>query len=1779
MRKLVVLSAILMTVSAWGYAAPEAISDLTAIANPTYNPNGTTDQQYVSLQWTVPSADGGNPTLYQVKWATAEINSTDFNSGWVNTYAQSWSSLPNGQKQSQVISGVYNLPGFTPGCTVYFAIEAVDGFGNGIWHSATETSGVYNTGESTCVPNYPPVQVQNLTSNRGAYTVNLQWTQNPESDIYGYNVYRSSYSSTSGYSLVTTVLSPVTSFPDSGLVNNNRYYYEISAVDNTGIEGSSSTYTSDLPLITNMSAPGFSADTVAISTTAINIAWNLQLNTTAYYRIINSSSGVVLADNLSSGTSFWIRSGLAANTTAQVYVQAFNGLETFNSAVCTASTFANPPLIFNETGVGTKYVNVSWNKNGNSPATRYVIQRSTDTSVYTQVAVLTDSATYRDTGLLEGGTYYYNISAQNGDGIQTLPVTPLSPPFIVTPRIAPSAPTLTAASGASDGMVQIQWTDSYDDGNDSTSGYCASFLIKIATCVITPASFNSIVTNQVGSNIVSISSSVATIQSPFGQTANFVNLYPGSTFWFAIEAVDAAGNVSSPPVVVSANSAHLPPPPPPSATAVPLSSTTIAVSWNYPVPAYNDLAAFNIYRTSTDFSTSFTTLGPINYNPAKSSDTFIDTSLSQKVTYYYQITSIDKGNDPSGYFFSYPYESLPGIFVSTKTLDMTPPAAVNNLSGTQIGILAGVVQLSWTSTGDDGMTGDINGGQYKIAYSTNSSTVFSTSTAQISISTSTPALSPNSYTVTGLTGGATYYFYLWTADASMNWSGVSNTTSTWAMVDRTPPAAITLNASSFKTAWRQVTITWNATGDDGYNGDLINAKFIIHTSTSTTMTPEFNTPIVISTSCTAGSTNYWTITGLTDGKTFYFQIFTMDAAGNLSSGSPGPINFPKTPTDNPPQSFTLASPPDGYVSPIGNPLLSWGTGAYDPDIVYGDSVTYTLIYSTDPAFTPGISIGPLTGTSYPVDLSVWEKFRIYWKVLATDLDGAQSTSNIRSVWINAVHSPPAAFNLVYPSTGIILTVSSPTVTWNASIDPNPGGAISYILYYSNIVTLSTYTEIDNIQTTYYAMPPLAENAHYYWKVYATDGISTTTCNSNSDFWINAINEPPTPFDLQAPANGTISASRDITFQWASPIPVDPDPGSSVTYNLVYSFFSDFSASTTITNAAGNAIPFFNDYTNVTAITIAVPYDDKQYYWKVDAVASNGMVTHSSEILMFYVNEFTQLPSTFSLVSPANGVVLSTTTPWFFWQPATDPDPEDTVRYYIDISNTPDFSGSQAIPTGTDTFYQPLSGLLDQTTYYWRVRASGYIGTPPVQHANGFVFSSTWTFAISMTNHPPQPFNLLYPQNNTQVTTEKPVLSWEKAVDIDLGDYAVYNVAIASCSDFSVVFASQVSLNTTSYALPVRLFENRNYWWKVTATDTKGAQTVANNVFMFNIPVLTKAVPPAGLHGTMSSDNNQFTLYWSSTVINTNGTLIDDLAGYNIYRSLSLNGFDYTYPVTNIPIGTQQWTDSTITGGKFYYVIRSVNLSGVESDNSMVLQTLTPEILCLLSSDNEIEVNLPQDVSKSLLASGNKWQKDLSITIANENNPYRADVLRSYGLKVVDNQLNAISNYEFSSPITLNWNYATTMQSAAKKSPSALTAGELQAYWNDGVEFIRIGGSMNTANNSLTLNVIKTGDLEMRQVARASQFGLASTESGKMFTPGVPPYDKMIFHVDNPTGDKVTCDVYDLKGEYVASFVPLGDPTATSVILQWDGNGSKKGVYIYQIKGEGMNINGTILLVR
>jgi fibronectin type 3 domain-containing protein len=209
----------------------------------------------------------------------------------------------------------------------------------------------------------------------------------------------------------------------------------------------------------NGSVPAVPTGLIATAANAqANLTWTASSGATGYYLKRSTTSGTETQIAALSATTY--ADNAVTNGTKYFYVvSAYNSYgASANSSEASATPVAPPPPAA-PTGLqataGSTQVGLTWT--ASSGATSYHVKRSTTNgSGYTQIAAPT-AANFTDTGLTNGTTYYYVVSALNaaGEGANSsqASATPAAP---ATPPTAPTG--LQATPG--NAQVSLAWSAS-----------------------------------------------------------------------------------------------------------------------------------------------------------------------------------------------------------------------------------------------------------------------------------------------------------------------------------------------------------------------------------------------------------------------------------------------------------------------------------------------------------------------------------------------------------------------------------------------------------------------------------------------------------------------------------------------------------------------------------------------------------------------------------------------------------------------------------------------------------------------------------------------------------------------------------------------------------------------------------------------------------------------------------------------------------------------------------------------------------------------------------------------------------------------------------------------------------------------------------------------------------------------------------------------------------------------------------------------------------------------
>src|SRR6266480_3319675 len=614
---------------------PLAAWKLSAPPSPPSAPQNlaaTAGNAQVTLNWQAPASDGGSSiTNYKIYRGVAPGSETLLTTvGNVLTYTD---------------SGVSN------GLTYYYQVSAVNSPGEGA--KSNEASA---TPSAPPPPPTPPSAPQNLAATAGNAQVTLNWqapSSNGGSLITNYRIYRGT--SSNGETLKATIGNVLT-YTDTTVTNGVTYYYQVSAVNAAG-EGPRSNEASATPSApaTPPSAPQGLVATAGDAT--VTLTWSAPSSNggspITNYKIYRgtSSNGETLKATIGNVLTYTDTS-VTNGVTYYYQVSAVNAAgESPRSNEASATPSAPPPPPTPPSAptnlvatVGNAQVGLTWQapaSNGGSPITNYKIYRGTTSGGETLVATIGNQLSYSDGGLTNGVTYYYKVSAVNnvGEGPQSneASATPTAP---ATP---PSAPQGLGAT-AGDATVTLTWSAPSSNGGSPITNY----RIYRGTA-----------------------SGGETLKATIGNVLTYTDtaVTNGVTYYYQVSAVNSAGEGPRSNEASATPTAPAGPPTAPQGLGATAGDATVTLTWSAPSSnGGSPITNYKIYRgTSSNGETLKATIGNVL--------TYTDTSVTNGVTYYYQVSAVNAAGEG-------PRSNEASATPSAPPPPPTPPSAPTNLVAT-----------------------------------------------------------------------------------------------------------------------------------------------------------------------------------------------------------------------------------------------------------------------------------------------------------------------------------------------------------------------------------------------------------------------------------------------------------------------------------------------------------------------------------------------------------------------------------------------------------------------------------------------------------------------------------------------------------------------------------------------------------------------------------------------------------------------------------------------------------------------------------------------------------------------------------------------------------------------------------------------------------------------------------------------------------------------------------------------------------------------------------------
>lgn len=339
------------------------------------------------------------------------------------------------------------------GGTYFYKVRAVD--------AGLLTSGDSNEASATAT-DAPPSKPTINSAVGGSENVTIYWTRGDEPEIAGYNVYRADqtggpYDTRINGSLLTGNMTT-----DFNLYGGGTYYYVLQAVDTGNLTSVNSDEVSATAIDAAPSIPNNLSATALAGEAQILLNWDLNIETDGvYYNIYRSISA--------GGNYTQIASPVYAGNFTDI--EAYGGIEYYyvisaadsgnntsgfsNEASATPGDFVPPATSGLTASPGDCLAYLSWDPASIEDLAGYNIYRKTQSGNYTKIGSLWPTASYTNSNLTGGQTYYYTVTVvdigSNESGYSNeAGVTPVDNP--------PAAPAgLTAIKGNL--KVFLDWDD------------------------------------------------------------------------------------------------------------------------------------------------------------------------------------------------------------------------------------------------------------------------------------------------------------------------------------------------------------------------------------------------------------------------------------------------------------------------------------------------------------------------------------------------------------------------------------------------------------------------------------------------------------------------------------------------------------------------------------------------------------------------------------------------------------------------------------------------------------------------------------------------------------------------------------------------------------------------------------------------------------------------------------------------------------------------------------------------------------------------------------------------------------------------------------------------------------------------------------------------------------------------------------------------------------------------------------------------------------------------
>ncbi|MBI4178784.1 SusE domain-containing protein, partial [bacterium] len=528
----------------------------------------------------------------------------------------------------------------------------------------------------------------------------------------------------------------------------------------------------------------------------------------------------------------------------------------------------------------------------------------------------------------------------------------------------------------------------------------------------------------------------------------------------------------------------------------------------------------------------------------------------------------------------------------------------------------------------------------------------------------------------------------------------------------------------------------------------------------------------------------------------------------------------------------------------------------------------------------------------------------YWRVRAIDTVG-NVTNNTDSFHVRV--DTGEKITLVSPSSDH--ETSATTVRFAWSTEDN---AETYTWQFSKSAAFAAISDsaVDTSATT--IVKNLTDQDTYYWRVIGRDRVGNYDTTAGRfillDTTVFAVS-------LAAPADGHETTAAVFLVAWSA-------VGDSVGID---SYALELAKNTGFTNMVFTDTVDAGPSASGGSDTVTGLYNDT-YYWRVRAIDDLGnQGTYSSTRGFVTDTHVAQV----ALVSPANNTSTPDTTPTLSWSAVGDSVGIDS--YVVEVSGHPAFAYTNFSDTIDGALTSDTTGILADSTYYWRVRGIDHLGNTGANSDSFVLRIDTGVVVI-----------LVSPSAGHETNVGTIVFTWS-------GDAAdTFTWQISRSSVFATISDSVV--DTTSLSLLRTLPAQDSFYWRVIVRDASGNEDTAAG----RIIVLDSTAAPVTL--SYPADRHETTAIgilvgWTATADSVG------LDSYAVEVSTNSAFTNMAFTDTLDAISSAAGGSDTLTGlynDTYYWRVRAIddlgNQGAFTASRGFVTDTLVNQVTLSFPAD-------------------------------------------------------------------------------------------------------------------------------------------------------------------------------------------------------------------------------------